>query len=261
MEEDKNVANQKENPIEKENNNSQPDAPSKKNDSNKKEEPGQNKEIRRDRILFDSMVENERDSLQHILKCQIYGEDPQSSYPCSVFCGWLVKQLKASKIQPLSPTLMYNLEYLETKKNNELFTKEGSSEKKNSYLDKIEKDEVIDYENEEIDLYALAGASREYLLKKAKFFDEKMEKEIKKIYEGGEKTKKDMLKERMPFIMEQRPVFRLIKKVSEPMERKKAIDVWKDVIVPNEITQKEDVLSDLFDAEFDFVPLSFYESN
>ncbi|ELA41586.1 uncharacterized protein VICG_01334 [Vittaforma corneae ATCC 50505] len=224
-----------------------------------------------DRILFESLVDNEKEYLKNNLRSSLFEDERTYSYPCSVFCRWLVKQFERIHTHAPSATLLYNLEFLDRKtKAKGLFDCNGSDEKKEAYLSNIIKCKEQKYKDD-MDIHALASASKTYIKNHIKFFDAQIVGRLNELYQS-DSNRNDRLffMERLPFIMMNRTVFRLIKglvlkldanKKETGMSLDKSIKAWSNAIIPCEVHEekREAVLKDILNAEFDYVPLGFYD--
>jgi len=224
---------------------------------------------RYDRILFESLVDNERSYLCDVLRSKIFNKQRVHLNPLTSFIKWLPRQFETISTKPTQPSLIYNLEHLKKKINTEgLFERKGRPDTESEYLSRIRKGINMNLEDAEIEDLALAQACRGYIRADVEFFDHEINNRIKEIY-GQDTVQSDraFFAARLPFIMQNRMAFRLIRDlVHEQAERSKvslerSIELWSSTVLSEELERqtREAVLKDLLDAEFEYVPLAFYE--
>ena len=104
----------------------------------------------------------------------------------------------------------------------------------NNILKKVEED----YENEEIDIHSLAMATKKYIKENVRFFDQRV---YGKIYDTYLKNQdKSFLLQRIPFLMINRMVFKLVvniideldkNKIDSGVDRKASLKIWADSLI------------------------------
>lgn len=223
----------------------------------------------KDTILFESLVGNEREYLTKTLKAQMLEKPNDFACSCGSFARWLSTQFRRITIPQISSTLIYNLDFL--KKNctlADLFTKEGDNAKKAKYFESIAQCLPINYEEGDMDIYALASASKEYITTEVSFFDEDLTNKMNEVYRNKDEDKKKMFMERLPFMMDNRSLFKVIKELCEEFEKKSSltkndtIKIWVDAVLPDtiEVEFRDSIMKDTFLVSLDKVPLSFYNN-
>ena len=216
---------------------------------------------RKDRILFESLVDNEKTYLRNVLDTQLFKGPNSYEYPCAVFFRWLIKQFETIKVPAAPSTLLYNLEFLDKKTHmKELFEKDGSEAKKEMYLNNIAKSKEQQYTEDDIDPLALASASKEYIKNNVKFFDTQSVEKMNELYQNGaNRDDRGFFMERLPFIMMNRSVFKLIKGLVVKLDSNqdetnmpltKSIKIWADVVMPKKLDEEKrsDALRDLLNT-------------
>lgn len=229
-------------------------------------------EERHDRVLFESLVDNEKSYLRSLLRSKLFGEENDNSNTCMRFFTWLINQFKTIEKKTPTPTLLYDLEHLEnTMDVPEIFHKEGEPGKENEYFGNLRNGKNINFEETEVDELALAQACKKYIRSDVELFDDSSIEKMKMLYsQDASQEERTFFIERLPFIMRNRMVFKQVKSVISKQDANKeeskmpldeSIRLWSDVLVSGdfECKTKEAVLKDLLEAEFEYVPLSFYE--
>lgn len=224
-----------------------------------------------DRLLFESLVDNEKEYLVNNLRSALFEDEKAYSYPCTVFCRWLIKQFEEIQTPAPSATLLYNLEFLDGKTSMKgLFDSGGSDEKREAYLSNIVKGKEQKYKDD-MDVHALASASKAYIESHVEFFDTQTVGKLNELYQSNSnKNGRQFFMARLPFIMMNRTVFRLVRglilkldsnKAKSGVGLEKSIKIWTNVVLPSEIHEEKraKILEDMVAAEFDYVPLSFYD--
>lgn len=245
------------------------------NGSNKKINEDKNKSDSRlqrkedsNSVLFDSLVESEKNYIQKKLKCKVYDDYHETSNICVNFYRWIILQFEKLRYRDPSSTLISDLEYLQTQTDKvDLFIKEGSSDKTEKYRENIESANVENYEND-IDVYALAAACRNEIKTSLVFFTKELEDKLLEVYRlNCTPEEKRFVIERTPFLMNYRSVFKLVKETLHSLDSKhtvdmnKSINLWADVICRFEAPKEKrvEILKDLMNVEFDHIPVNFYE--
>ncbi|KAM0680095.1 hypothetical protein GINT2_001788 [Glugoides intestinalis] len=222
----------------------------------------------KDVILFESLVGNEREYLTKTLKAQMLGKPNDFACTCGSFGKWLSKQFQKITVPQVSSTLVYNLEFLKKKSTlTDLFTKEGDKSKEVEYFKSIVECQPINYENDALDVYALALASKEYVKKEVTFFDKELSRKMTEVYKNKQEEKRVFV-ERLPFMIDNRSLFKIIKDLCEEFEKKSSltnealIKIWSGAVFPDTIDPElhAPMMKDILLADFDKVPLSFYNS-
>lgn len=223
----------------------------------------------RDKVLFDALVDNEKEYLKKILRSKLLREEIAQRNPCAIFFTWLIKQFrKVNKAAP-PPALIYDLEFLEkAEKPGKLCETGGSPQKADEYFETIHNRGVQNYE-EELDLLALASACQAYIRNHVEFFDSEIAARMNTLYrEDATEEERKFFLDRAPFVMMNRTVFRLVKELLLKLDKnkdgvklKKSVELWADMMIPEAVDRdsRRKVLKDLLAVEFDNVPLSFYE--
>lgn len=229
-----------------------------------------NDETQKNKILYDSLFENERQYLRKILNASILGEQQKKDNVCTGFISWMRAQfLEMTAIQP-SPTLIYNLEFLQTKaETHDLLVSTGNEERKTEYAKNIKNGQIENYEDERLDIRALGAATKESLKDGVQFFNEEQLKVIEKIYSEGDENEKRDLAEKLPFLMDNRVVFGLVRSLVELLDKnkersgvelEKSVKVLADTVFPTiSKNSRREVMRDMLECEFNCVPEKFYD--
>lgn len=220
------------------------------------------KEAPKDRIMFDSLVDNEKEYLSKTIKSELFEDYQVRSYPCSSFINWICRQFEKIKYPQPPSTTIYNLEFLEkVASEKDLLKNEGSPEKKAEYLKTIRSAGEMNYEAEDLDLDALASATKDYIKTDVEFFNKHTTKKMSDLYGKDSKEDRAFFIERLPFIMHNRTTFRYIKNISGKMDSKDAVKIWADAVIPEGVApeKRTQIMSDLLKAEFEYVSTSFYK--
>lgn len=222
------------------------------------------------RIYYDSLVENEKDYLRLLLSSKVYN-DSRSSSANFQFFKWISKQFEANKIFPVSSTLIESLNFLGSKSEvNFLFTNPPNQSKVQSYLDLIKKESKIDYESFELDIFSLAEATKLYIKENVTFFDEDIKSKINSLYETQQNSNdKKYFLERLPFLMVNRDLFKILKDViikssnnmrKSQIKTESPINIWSDAILHDTVSENRPIIfNDILSQEYDYFPLSFYD--
>lgn len=220
------------------------------------------KETSKDKIMFDSLVDNEKEHLRKTIKSELFEDHPVRSYPCSSFIEWIFRQFGTIKYPQPSSTTIYNLEFLQkVAGEKDLLKNEGSSEKKEEYMKTIKSAGEMNYEADDLDLNALATATKDYIKLNVEFFNKHTVKKMSDLYGKDNKEDRAFFIERLPFIMHNRTTFRYIKNICGDMESKDAVQIWADAVVPEGVAPEKriQIMNDLLKTEFEYVPISFYK--
>lgn len=236
------------------------------------EAPEHTSEERHDRVLFESLVDNEKAYLDGILRAKVFKRQSSHANPCAVFLRWLLRQFETISTKATPPALIYNLEYLKKKISTEgLFEKKGTPEKESEYLTKLRNNVNMNLDDTDIDDLALAQACKGYMRTDVDFFDQETVRCLQELYrQGAPSEEREAFMARLPFIMQNRMAFRAVKEIIAEQDEKKeksqvtlerSIEMWSKAVLPEEVERqtREAVLKDLLDAEFEYVPLAFYE--
>lgn len=228
-------------------------------------------EVPSDKILFDSLVSNEREYLQKVLKSKMFGDYEISENACVEFFNWLLEQFERIRLVTPSPTLTYNLEFFcKITHTRHLFEHPGDESKREIYLKRIVDQAEENYEADDLDIFSLADASRKYIKQNVIFFDSRTIKELSRIYDSQEDhERKQLFMEMLPYTMNHRNVFKLIRELIMKMDKntdgisaEEFIPLWSEAIIDHEMPKdkKNEILSDLVGQDFDYVPLRFYDN-
>lgn len=214
-----------------------------------------------DHILFESLVDNEKEYLKNILLGDIFQNQNNYNYPCSVFCNWIVTQFDTIKILAPSPVLIYNLEFLNNHSNINninINSDQDYESKQEEYYNNIIQGTEQDY-NSNLNINSLIYASKRYIKTHVTFFNNQLIQKVNEVYQENSKNEdREFLIERLPFLLANRTVFKLVKGIVSKSEN--FIDFWYDSVIPQEINENKriEVFKDLLNTDFDYVPLRFY---
>lgn len=227
-------------------------------------------------VSYESLNAIEKDSLAERLRNDILQNMPEIETCCFSFVDWVCKQFRHDKaVGPASTPIYESLDKLEENCHTEnLFANQGIAEKVELYRKSILLGDPVDCDEEDFDIYSLAIATMLAIKESIEFFDDPLYKRIAELYRAGES--KDALVIKLPFTMKFRDIFVKIISLVNQMEASKdtnhigrdgMVDLihsyilsWKFENITDPLTEdnKKALFSDLLDAEFQYVPLDFY---
>lgn len=229
-----------------------------------------------DRISFNSLNSVEKEVLLKKLRKEILKDVEKTESCCYSFLDWVFEQFSYLKADPPSVILFSNLDYIGKHCNApDLFVREGSPETTNMYFESIAGSVEPDYASGELNIYCLADATLRYVSEKIEFFDCELYKRLSEVWESDEE--RDFVMRRLPFIIKNRDTLIAVRDLFERMEENresnnvgesKMAEIWASAIVkwslcketdPVAPGQKTQILKSLFDREFVYVPMSFYD--
>lgn len=231
----------------------------------------QNNTVSNRQIFYESLVSNEKQYLEKELRADITNRQASPTISGWMFFRWLLEQFETIRTSPPPSTLIYSLEFLLGKTTtNGLFKELGETGNREIYLKSILEDTGQDYKKN-VDILALASACKIYIKNHINFFDPEIADKLNEAWANGtDPGLKTFIVKRLPFIMENRVVFKLIRELiykldanrdESHMDIGKSIKIWARLVIPDNISTNkcEEILRYLLKVDFDYVPLSFYK--
>lgn len=216
-------------------------------------------------ILYDSLVSYEKEYLVQNLKDKILENETSSSN----FIFWFSAQFETMKVTPPSPTLVAALTHLVSKTEvRNLFIIPGNEEKQAEYYSQIKNEEPMEFED--VDLFSLAKAVFSYVEAEILIFEPAIIEILMNLnYNESNNPQKSFIIKRIPFILQDRDIFILIRKIildqnknvrSSSVDIKASTNLWGKMLLKDEDGRKcSDILHSLVKEDCDYFPLEFYE--
>lgn len=249
-----------------------------------------------DYIEFDNLNTLEKSALSKSVKRRIKGGMPSFNICCYPFTEWIIDQFWSVTTPPPSTAIFSSLEYLKINKPGESAfdrSDERNRELRMLYLECLNNGVEIDYMSEEFDKEALAYATGIYIQNNVTFFDSKIYSKMCEYYinnsseiddntnkntnkvdenintkittdiDSDNTTNKEFLA-MLPFCILHRNLFIEIKSFLNKVKHiNNSIEFWADIVFneEGEFRYKKQALEDLLEAEFDKVPIRYFDNN
>ena len=234
-----------------------------KRETHRKESSSKESSKENNKIVFSSLSPLEQERLISRLKEQIVDSHSIMNGRCCMFCGWLCGSFLANAAKPAPTVLTQNLEYIENNyaepddvdEPDRIFYEGGDETKIEEYHMAIKENKALDLFEAEI--YSLAIASRRYMEEEIHFIDEGTYRKAVELIKDGQN---EFVIERLPFLMNQRPMVKLILERAKEENHKEFYEDWGQVLFKfqenREINGK--ITQMLTEAEFDEVDEKFF---
>jgi hypothetical protein len=224
--------------------------------------------IRRDIVLYDSLLEAEKKYLVLALENKIMGIDTQRQSYLASLGGWILSQLHYSYIAHPPNNYFEALKIVEENIPALVnLNKYCMTSLDNLCLKELEKEQEADFT--QFPVVSVAKALIAYTIKNIPMLSKDLIKRLKEIYRNPVPADLQILKRILPFVPKNREIFKKIRAIAikslsaakDGKRKEEVLKTWRYCVISGEsdLNIKISIFRDLIEQDCEFVPISFFD--